>query len=231
MAVTKTSSGNRGAPRRAYAARMAPAERREQLLDATLELIADEGHAAATIDAVARRAGVARPVVYRLFGDRTGLLEALFRREETRALAQLGRAIPAIPGGRDPDELLAEGVRLFLEAVRESPRTWRLVLVDIDGAPAELRAAVATRRELVREQLERLVAWGLERRGGPEGLDVELFARSIQVLAEHAARLMITDPDRFPAERFVALTETILSAIERGAGDRTLLPPRIEFGS
>jgi AcrR family transcriptional regulator len=208
---------------------MPPAERREQLLDAALELIVENGFGSATIDAVAREAGVARPVVYRLFGDRPALLAALFAREEERALSQLAVAIPAIPGDRDPDELLAAGLRLFLEAVAESPNTWRLVLVDIDNAPAELRDEVARRRAAVREQLERLVAWGVERRGGPPGLDVELFARMIQTFAEQAAQLVVTNPKRFPVERFVAFAEALLAAFERGVGDRDVPPPTLDL--
>jgi AcrR family transcriptional regulator len=208
---------------------MPPEERREQLLDAALELMAGEGHGALTIDAVARRAGVARPVVYRLFGDRAGLLEALFEREEARAQSQLAAAIPAIPGDRHPDELLVDGLRLFLEAVRESPQTWRLVLIDLDRAPAELRALVAKRREIVRDQLTRLIAWGVERRGGPEGLDTEVFADMLQVVAEHAATLVITDPDRYPVERFLTFTGTMLAALEQGAGRSDIPPPQLDL--
>lgn len=217
------------AGRRAYAARMRPEERREQLLDATLELIAERGFGAATIDAVARRAGVARPVVYRLFGDRAGLLEDLFEREEGRALAQIAAAIPAIPGDRDPDELLVAGLRVFLDAVAANPNTWRLVLMDIDSAPEELRVEVARRRELVRGQIEQLVAWGIERRGGPEGLDAELFARMVQTFAEEAARLVITDADRFPTDRFLGMVELLLASIERGRPEPDLPPPQLDL--
>ena len=208
---------------------MPPEERREQLLDATLELIGERGFGAATIEAVARRAGVARPVVYRLFGDRAGLLEELFAREEERALGQIAAAIPAIPGDRDPDELLVAGLRVFLGAVAASPSTWRLVLVDIDSAPAELRAEVARRRGLVRGQIEQVVAWGVERRGGPEGLDIELFARMVQTFAEEAARLLIADPQRFPTERFLAMVELLLASMERGRPDPDLPPPQLEI--
>ena len=216
-------------PRRAYAPRVPAEERREQLLDAALELLAGEGHGALTIDAVAREVGVARPVVYRLFGDRAGLLEALFRREDARAMSQVAAAIPEIPGDQHPDDLLVDGLRLFLGAVRESPLTWRLVLIDLDRAPEEMRTAIARRREIVRRQLERLVAWGVERRGGPEGLDSELFAGMIQVIAEHAATLVITDPERYPVERFLDFTKTMLAAIEQGMGSTDLPPPKLDL--
>ena len=63
--------------------------RREQLLDATKELVAEDGFHAVSIEAVARRAGITRPIVYRHFDDLPALLEALVERETVRALGQL----------------------------------------------------------------------------------------------------------------------------------------------
>ena len=122
------------APKRA--GRLAPAERREQLLDAALRLAARHGFVGLTVDAVAREAAVTRPVIYDAFGDLQGLLLALGDREEARAMADLGaEVIPADPGDRDPEEVLVHAVRGFLVAVRDAPETWRLVLLPPAGAP------------------------------------------------------------------------------------------------
>jgi hypothetical protein len=51
----------------------------------------------------------------------------------------------------------------------------------------------------------------------------------LQVVAEHAATLVITDPDRYPVERFVSFATTMLAAIEQGPGDRDLPPPKLEI--
>ena len=51
------------------AKRMPAEERREQLLDVTAELVAEQGFQAVSIQAVARRAGISRPIVYEHFGD------------------------------------------------------------------------------------------------------------------------------------------------------------------
>jgi hypothetical protein len=67
--------------------------------------------------------------------------------------------------------------------------------------------------------LRDLVAWGLERRGGPVGLDVDLFARSVQTLAEGAAQLVLADPERYPVERFTGFARSALSALQPGAPD------------
>jgi AcrR family transcriptional regulator len=68
--------------RRRYAPRMPPAQRREQLIDAALEVILEHGYGKVSIEAVARTAGVTRPVVYDHFPDLARLLHALVEREE-----------------------------------------------------------------------------------------------------------------------------------------------------
>ena len=54
-----------------------------------------------SIEAVARAAGITRPIVYRHFGDLGALLDALVERETLRALTQLREFLPADLGG-DP---------------------------------------------------------------------------------------------------------------------------------
>ncbi|HUE26487.1 MAG TPA: helix-turn-helix domain-containing protein, partial [Solirubrobacteraceae bacterium] len=63
-------------PRRRYAPRMPPAERREQLIDAALDVILRHGYGGVSIEAIARTAGVTRPVVYDHFPNLGRLLQA-----------------------------------------------------------------------------------------------------------------------------------------------------------
>jgi AcrR family transcriptional regulator len=195
---------------------MPAAERREQLLDVAKGIAEERGFHAVSIDAVARGAGITRPVVYAQFDDLEALLHALVDREERHALAQLAAVLPEAPGERDPDELVLSGLRAFLEAVRANPVTWRLVLLPPEGAPPMLRERVERGRAAALDQIERLVAWGLERRGGLDGLDAELFARLLQSVGEDAARLVLTDPERYPPERLARFAATLLAALERG---------------
>lgn len=203
--------------RRPYAQRMAPARRREQLLDTALGLALERGFHAVSIDGVARAAGVTRPVVYGQFVDRAELLAALLARAEQRALRQLAPALPAVPGPEDyvdPDALLVDGVTAYLTAVRDDPDTWRVVLLPPEGAPAELTERLNAVRRDVLQTLRSLVTWGMDRRGGA-ALDVDLFARSVLTLAEGAARLLLRDPERYPVERFRAFTEDLLAGLLR----------------
>lgn len=203
--------------RRVYAPRLPAEERQEQLLDTALGLALERGFHEVTIDAVARAAGVTRPVVYGQFVDRTALLTAVVERAERRSVAQLAAALPPVPepsDDTDPDDLLVQGVAAFLSAVAADPATWRVVLLPPEGAPAELRTRIAEQRREALHHLRGLVAWGLERRGGPSGLDVDLFARSVQTLAEGAAQLVLADPARYPIERFTTFARLTLSALQ-----------------
>jgi AcrR family transcriptional regulator len=148
----QTSSGRK----RPYAPRLPPAERREQLLDAALDLIAEDGYRGVSMEAIARRAGVTKPVVYDLFSNRGELLMALLEREEENALALLAEVMPSAPSV-DPDELIVEGFRAFLESVATNPTTWRLIVLPADGTPEVVRQHVEAGRATVRARLADLL--------------------------------------------------------------------------
>jgi AcrR family transcriptional regulator len=208
---------------------MRAADRRQQLLDVTLDLVIDRGFHAVTIEAVAQAAGVTRPIVYKQFSDLSGLVEALIDREEDRALTQLARAIPNIPGDRDPDDLLVTGLRLYLEAVVEAPKTWRLILLPPEGVPSIFAERTGRSRANVLRQREKLVAWGIERRGGPRDLDSELFARMLMELAEDSARLILTQPRKFTIDRIVTFIDTLMSAVQRDSKAGAKPPPQLRY--
>lgn len=191
--------------------RMTAEERREQLLDATKSIVAEQGFHAVSIEAVARRAGITRPVVYGHFKDLGGLLEALVTRESERALAQLANVLPRDLSAGDPREALLSGLRGYLEAVQADPATWRLVLMPPEGAPGILRQRIEQGRDAVVAQLAEAVGPGFV--PGRESPDPELTARAMSALSDEAARGLLTDPDRYPVERILAHTRWLLSQL------------------
>lgn len=202
--------------RRPYAPRMAPEARREQLLDVTLGVIAERGYDRVTIDAIAKAAGVTRPVVYGLFTNLDELLHALFQRQEERALAQLARVVPpTAPDDVDPDAMLVEALRGFLQVVAEDPETWQLILLPPESTPGPVRERVRTNRERVLGQIEPLIAWGIERRGGPTGLETELVARTLLGFCEESGRLVLADSERYSPRRLADYVASGLSALGR----------------
>jgi AcrR family transcriptional regulator len=191
---------------RPYAPRMAAEQRREQLLDATLGVIVEQGYAHVSIEAVARAAGVTRPVVYDHFGRLGDLLRALIDREERYSLAQLDTVLPDDLESLPPATVLSRSVTRFLDAVASRPATWTLILLPLEGTPEIVRQHVESNRAKMLARMEAVVRWAISRRGprppaGSDGVDVELAARAILGLAEDAGRMVLTDPERYSPQR------------------------------
>jgi AcrR family transcriptional regulator len=201
--------------RRRYAPRMAPEQRREHLIDAALEVILERGYAGVSIEAIAREAGITRPVVYDHFPNLNRLLHAVIEREERISLEQLAKVVPEDPGDHEPGELLATGVARFLDAVRSRPATWRIILLPLEGTPAIVREHVEVNRALVLARIESLVRWGVERAKLPHDLDVELTARTFRDWSEQAARMLLTDPESYPPDRYERFVKSFLALLTR----------------
>jgi len=197
---------------------MSAEERREQLLDVTRAIVGELGFHEVSIEAVARRAGITRPVVYGHFEDLTALLEAMVARENLRAIGQLNAILPRALGRGDPAEALLAGLRGYLEAVRADPITWRLVLMPPEGAPELLREQIAQGRAAVVAALAEVV-----RPAGTEGAasgvlgspDPELTAHTLSGVSDVAARLLLTDEAEYPIERLVDHARWLLGLLLR----------------
>src|ERR1700730_1240992 len=109
--------------------RMTAQDRRRQILEVAAAMVADQGFHDVSIEAVAQRAGISRPVVYAHFGDLAGLMEAVIATAGERAQAQLAAVLPGEGGSVDPRDRLLVALRGSLEAARSDPATWRLVLM------------------------------------------------------------------------------------------------------
>jgi AcrR family transcriptional regulator len=198
---------------RRYAPRMAPEKRREQLIDAALSVIVEQGYEGVSIEAIARTAGVTRPVIYDHFSNLGRLLQALIEREEAYALAQLAEIVPSAPTEGDPPDLFATGVRRFLDAVASRPMTWRIILLPPEGTPTIVREHVETNRAQLLERLTQFVGWAVERAGLRVELDIEICARATLRLSEEAGRMVLTDPERFSPERYERFVRTVMELI------------------
>ena len=202
--------------RSATSGRLSAAERREQILDATKELARERGFHKVSIDAVARAAGITRPIVYQHFGDLTGLLTSLVDREGERAVGQLTALLPSDLSA-DPRAVLTGALRAFLEAVHADPTTWRLVLMPAEGTPEALRERFVRERAAVTGQLADAVGPFFSL--GPSGAspDPELTARMLQAISEELARLTLDDPERYPVARLVEYADWLLGTIIAGS--------------
>jgi len=121
--------------------RLARADRRDALLDAAAELVATGDIEAVSMEAVAERAGVSRPLVYKHFANRKELLTAVYQRESAFLHAELTAAVGAAETLEDRFRALAHGA---LRAQASRGATF-----------AALRAGGLRTHERRREQRER----------------------------------------------------------------------------
>jgi AcrR family transcriptional regulator len=213
------TSRPRSTTRRRPAPRLPPAERREQLLDTTLELVTDvRSFDDVSMESVARAAGVTKPVVYDFFANRAELLAALIEREEQRTLAELTSALPLPPFlDQDPDDVLKQALVRFLDAVQATPRRWTLILHPVEGTPEEIRAKVEQIREGVVRLARDLLTIGLAVRRSSDAIDVDLVTRMLVGNAEEGARLMLQHPEDYPRERLLGFVDWMTSIVPRAA--------------
>lgn len=105
---------------------------RDHVLKVARRLLRDHGLAAITMDQLAAEAGVGKGTLYRGFGSRAGLAEALLDEAERQLQEQILTGPPPLGWGAPPDErllafflayfqLLAANVDLLVETERGAP--------------------------------------------------------------------------------------------------------------
>jgi AcrR family transcriptional regulator len=179
---------------------MSALARREQLLDVATQLAVEHGFHAVSVEAVARQAGITRAVIYQHFRDLQKLLEAVVDRETARALAQVSETTLTDLSEGEPVELMLESLDAYLRAVHDHPTTWRLVLMPPEGAPKILRRRIEQGRRSVLAKLTQAVRPALR---AENARDAELTASVLSAISDEYARLVLTDPERYPPRRLM----------------------------
>jgi AcrR family transcriptional regulator len=133
---------------------MSGQERREQLISVGRDVFARRGFEATTIEEIAERAKVSKPIVYEHFGGKEGLHAVVVDREVQELLGRLRRALDT----DHPRGALEQVVDAFLGYVEEEQAGFRVLIRDAPvgsetGSLPSVLADVATNVEelLVRE--------------------------------------------------------------------------------
>jgi AcrR family transcriptional regulator len=92
--------------------RVSRAERERQILDAASAVFTERGYQAASMDAVAERVGVTKPVLYDHFGSKEGLLLACIARARTELLEV---TTAAAASASNPEDMVRRGFRAFFD--------------------------------------------------------------------------------------------------------------------
>jgi AcrR family transcriptional regulator len=134
--------------------RMTGAQRREQLLDVGRRLFADKGFEGTSVEEIAARAEVSKPVVYEHFGGKEGLYAVIVDREVRALLDSISSSLSA---RAHPKVLLERATMALLDYVEESTDGFRILVRDSPvaqstGTFASLIGDVATQVEAMLER-------------------------------------------------------------------------------
>ncbi|WP_225731282.1 MULTISPECIES: TetR/AcrR family transcriptional regulator [unclassified Nocardia] len=209
--VTTSRAADR--PRRRYAPRLPPEQRRAQLLDAAFEVLGRMELHELSMEAVAQQAGVGKPVLYTVFKTRAELVAALLERERERGLEQVAETLPTNLMGADPIVAASATVEAFVGVALENPTRWRLILAGPGSAPAEFREAIRSSRAGIFDQAEALVRMGFAVDPRWAAMDSELVTDSLLTVAEMLGRMAVSDPETYPRERLEAFVQSIVGLL------------------
>ncbi|MDX2012160.1 MAG: helix-turn-helix domain-containing protein [Myxococcaceae bacterium] len=155
---------------------------RERILAAALEEFATRGYEAASTNAIAARAGVAKGLVFHHFGSKEALFEVLFEREVVR-LTQLVLEPQGAPA-TELFERLHQVTLRKLELAEQYPLTAEFLVVAITEAPPSLKPKLALRQaQLLKESWPKLIA-GIDPSPLRDGLSLGDAVETVGFLAE-----------------------------------------------
>ena len=129
-------------------------ELRARILRAATKLLAGKGRDAVTTRAVSEAAGVQPPILYRLFGDKRGLLDAVADYGFHAYLSQKHALAP----GDDPVQVLRAGWDLHVDFGLTSPAIYLLMYAE--PVPGKKSPAAEASFQMLRAHIRRVAAAG-----------------------------------------------------------------------
>lgn len=122
------------AARAGHRTRLSASARRAQLVEIGRRVFGERGYEATSVEEIAERAGISKPIVYEHFGGKEGLYAVIVDREVEHIVSLIVEAISA----GSPRERVERAAMAFLRYVRQRPDGFAMLLRD---APASKRRA------------------------------------------------------------------------------------------
>jgi AcrR family transcriptional regulator len=198
---------------------MTAAERREQLVEISRALFAERGLDGTSIEEVAARAVVSKPVVYEHFGGKEGLYAVVVDREVRRLLGMMQDSLDA----EHPRALLEQAAFALLDYIEQEPDGFRILVRDspIGSATGSFVSIIGD----IASRVEHILAAEFSARGFDPAV-APLYAQMLVGMVGTAGQWWLDT--RRPAKRVVAehlvnLAWNGLAGLERDPQLRT--PP------
>lgn len=111
------------------------------MIEVAEEIFAERGYQATSMDEVAERVGVSKPMIYEYFGSKEGLLVACIRAARTELLTVTLRSVEGVESAQ---EALNRGLIAFFGFTDSHRRSWKLLQAEAyvagPAAAAEIEA-------------------------------------------------------------------------------------------
>jgi AcrR family transcriptional regulator len=174
--------------RRRRAPRGSGEQLREEILDATTELLLETGHAkAVSIRSVAQRVGVTPPSIYLHFADKDTLLDAVCARYFEKLDEEMQRLAADQPS--TIDVLRAQGLA-YVRFALKNPELYRIAMIGEGGPGSDVDVALNTSAFVyLRNSVEALITEGIYPPGDATTLALEWWT-----VAHGIASLLISRP-------------------------------------
>lgn len=148
---------------------------RQRLYEAAVDLIAERGYAATTVDDIALRAGVAKGTVYYNFASKNDLFEALLR----HGIGLLTDRFRAVSAGVPPREAVAALIRAQLEYIQRYHTFAQLLLAEMWSTNPEWQRTLGLLRQEVVGTISGVVQSGVDSGDFPADLDVHVASSAL----------------------------------------------------
>nr|WP_130347806.1 TetR/AcrR family transcriptional regulator [Herbihabitans rhizosphaerae] len=131
---------------------MPRAERERQMMEVAEEVFAERGYVAASMDEIAERVGVSKPMLYEYFGSKEGLLVACIRQARAELLRVTAEATAA--AANDPETAFRAGLVAYFRFAVDHGVAWSL----LSSEAAVVGPQTADEVEAVRQQQTNLIS-------------------------------------------------------------------------
>jgi AcrR family transcriptional regulator len=184
--------------------------RRSQLLDAAVDAVRTLGPAA-TMEQLANAGGVTKPILYRHFGDRDGLIEAIADRFSA---GLVGSVSGALLSSSDPRIVLDDTIDAYVRFLEQEPNVYRFLLQQ-PNARSEHSTPIGALVDAIAPQIAEIARAGLDR-DGRDGTAALPWAYGIVGLVHQATNWWLRDRT-MPRDEFVRhLTDLLWDGLRPG---------------
>jgi AcrR family transcriptional regulator len=191
---------------------MPRAQREEQILAVAETVFAERGYQATTMEDVAERVGVTKPLIYEYFGSKEGLLSACVDKARTQLRDATLTAWQGVAEGASIATFFESGIRAFFDFIDDHASAFALIQQEVAVA-----ASASNGIEGIRTQQSAVVVETLQRVPGLAALPAALLEGYAEVVVGACERVAVWRLGR-PEVSAQDATDLVMSGVWHGVG-------------